>query len=205
MTGEIMPNEDTQVKPLRVEGAEIEAVILIPKGYKGANPMGEDDKTKEEMTKLQAELSTAKNEKEVLSKKATELEAELSTAKNEKEVLSKKATELEARLAEAVKSLEDMKKAESERQKAALASLAAQIADEKIAAGLLTKEKRDESIAQLSKVGIEGLTILQADVRSFAKSKEEKPASGGTAGQQDASERELAKKKLREELGFKEK
>jgi hypothetical protein len=177
-----MPDGD-KVKPLRLEGSSIEAIIILPKGYSGEYPMPE--KTTEE---LQAKL--------------TEMEAANKTLNDEKAALSAKIATFEAQAKESSSQIAALQKAEEDRQKAALATLASQVADEKIAKGLLSKDKKDEAVASLSKIGTDGLTMLLADIRSFAKVTETKPKSAGVEGSGDATERELAKATLRKELGF---
>jgi hypothetical protein len=167
------PLPGDKMKVLKVDGSALEYIVLVPKGVKTQYPMASAPKA----PKPAAAPPTPPKldiEKDSLKKENEQLRAELETLRKENE-------------------------ARDTEERKALATL---VTDKRVEKGLLTADKKDVTVAELSKLPKEQLVILLNDTKLLEKVQPAKPLpqTRESPDQKELSEKEKKKSLMRKEM-----
>ncbi len=192
MAEEDLENKDYPMpeksKPLKIGGAELDSIILVPKGVKADKPQEENAKQKE--TKEEDEKD--KEAKDQLSSELDDLQGQLNLSKTQKEELVDKVARLEAEL--------------SDIREAVSVELATKISKIKVGSGIISKDKVKESTESLRKLDNKALRAMLTEIEPLADKiktpvPERNPKSKLIKNIQ-LSDAELEKEKFRAKLGI---
>jgi len=169
---------DTKMKPQMVNGADVEQVLILPKGFKTEYPV----------------VAAMQHENAELRKQVAAAET--------------KNKELSSKLEETTKAFSELtKKVESEKTKVQT-ELASQIASLRIENGTIKDEEKEEAVKTLSALPSDQLNVILEDTRKLSKTPTETPSPEIPAEDDPArnlSEKDQKKRELRKKLfGYEE-